>query len=294
MLVLDRKKSMDYKQEIERLIDTAITEDIGSSEDITTAALIPRASITSGKFVLKEKAVLAGLPFLETVFKKIDPQIEVKLLVPEGSWQRAGSILAKVSGPARGILTGERIALNLIQHASGVATATAAYVERVKGLKCDMLDTRKTLPGLRALEKYAVEKGGGVNHRYGLHHRFIIKHNHLALFIGNTAHPIREAVEMVKAYRPEVPTEIEISAYEQLSEALGTDIDAVMLDHMPPDEIRRCVRKVRKTNKKVFLELATITLQTVRMYAETGVDGIATSALTYFAQPTDIRMRLMI
>jgi len=284
---------MEFEQEIERLIDTALAEDLSGSGDITTRALIQESTFSSGKFVLKEKAVVAGLPFIAKIFHKVDSKVEVELRVDEGDYVKAGTVVAKVSGPVRSLLAAERTVLNFIQHASGTATAIASYTYKVRGLKCDILDTRKTLPGLRALEQYAVRVGGGVNHRLGLNHRFIIKRNHLAFFAFESSHPIPDAVKAVRTYLPEVPVEVEVCDFRELEQALKTDCDSIMLDNMSPDEAARAVRVVRKTGKKVYLESKTMTLETVRRFAETGVDGIATSA-AFFSTPTDIRLRLMI
>lgn len=290
---LEDKQTMNLVQEIKELIDRSVAEDLGKG-DITTLSCIPKETATSGKIILKQSGVLAGLPFLEKIFKTIDPSVEVTLLVEEGSKQKAGTVIAKVSGPARGIISGERIALNFIQHASGVATVTQSYVKRVTGLRCDILDTRKTSPGLRYIEKYAVKVGGGVNHRYGLYDRIIIKNNHLTFFAGLSTHPIIDAYEKVSRYKPEIAIEIEVTDMDQLEQALQTDCESIMLDHMTPANIRQCVRRIRLSNKKVYLESAgAITLETIRTYAETGIDGIAISALTHSVQALDIGMRLM-
>ncbi|MCB1149130.1 MAG: carboxylating nicotinate-nucleotide diphosphorylase [Chlamydiia bacterium] len=285
---------MDFDQAIKRLIDTALQEDLGASGDITTLALLNESTVISGKLILREKGVLAGLPYLEYLFKKIDPKITVELRVDEGSYQTAGTVLAKITGPARAIIAGERTALNFLQHASGVATIYAQYVRKVRGLKCEILDTRKTLPGLRALEQYAIRVGGGVNHRLGLNHRFLIKRNHLAFFAMESSRPIQDAVKRVRAYLPEIPVEVEVGDFEQLKEALLTDCESLMLYNMSQEEISRALKMIRKTNKKAYFEgRSSVTLETIRMFAETGIDGIATSA-SYFAKPTDIRLRIMI
>lgn len=283
---------MYLQKEIERLIDISIEEDIRSG-DITSEVLVPKEAMTSGHIVLKQAGVLAALPFLQILFRKIDPSIEVKLYVEEGSYQKAGTILGKVSGPARGILSGERIALNLVQHASGVATCTAEYVRKLKGLHCGVLDTRKTLPGLRALEKYAVTVGGGTNHRFALDDRFIIKTNHLYFFKGISKCPIKEAIEKVHKHQPNLPIEVEITRFDQLSEALHPAVSGIMLSRMVPMEIQRCVKRVRQTDKKIYIEsLGTITLDTIRAYAETGVDGISIGYVTHSVPALDIVMRL--
>jgi len=284
---------MHLEKEIEGLIDIAIEEDIRSG-DITSTACIPKQAVTSARLFMKQAGVVAGLPFLTILFHKIDPEIEIFLVIEEGSFQKAGTVIGKISGPARGILSGERIALNLLQHASGVATQTRAYVKKIVGIDCAILDTRKTLPGLRALEKYAVRVGGGVNHRFSLDGRFVIKPNHCCFLAGNFAHPLQEAIKRAKEYRPDLPIEIEIDSIEYLQEALNTDACAIMLSRMPPQSVQRCVKEIRKTNKKVYLEsLGTITLDTIRAYAETGIDGISVDAITQ-AEALDIGMRLTI
>ena len=282
---------MYLQKEIERLIDVSIEEDLRTG-DITSNILVPQEAITSGIIVLKQAGVLAALPFLQILFQKIDPAIQVKLFVEEGSYQKAGTIVGKVTGPARGILSGERIALNLIQHASGVATTTSEYVRKLKGLHCGILDTRKTLPGLRALEKYAVSVGGGSNHRFSLDDRFIIKTNHLYFLKGTSKYPIRDAIEKVKKHSSDLPIEVEITRYEQLEQALHPYVKGIMLSRMMPLEIKRCVNRIRQTDKKVYIEsLGTITLDTVRAYAETGVDGISIGSVTHSVLALDIVMR---
>lgn len=283
---------MDLHKEIDKLIDIALGEDVRSG-DITSRACIPESATTSGRFFLRQAGVIAGLPFLETVFHKVDPKVKITILVEEGSYQRSGTHIAKISGPAQSIFTGERVALNLIQHASGVATVTGAFVRKLRGIDCAILDTRKTLPGLRALEKYAVQAAGGVNHRYGLDDRFIIKGNHLVFLAGNHDKPIQEAVRRVRKENPNIPVEIEIKHMEQLEEALATDAEAIMLNTMMPDVICRAVKRIRQTDKKVFVEsMGSITIDTVRAYADTSVDGIAIGSLTHSAECLDIRMRL--
>jgi len=281
-----------FDSAIEALIDNALAEDLGSG-DITSEACIPADATIGGKFVLKQSACVAGLIYLESVFKRVDPSIEVTLLVDEGSQHRAGTTLALVSGPARSILSGERVALNLIQHSCGVATVTASYLRRVAAYGVDVLDTRKTLPGLRALEKYAVLMGGGTNHRKGLDDRFIIKNNHLRFISRKKRNYVVEAIERAKAYRPEIIIEVEVENMEQLEEALKTDVSVIMLDNMTPQEAQRAVKRIRQSSKKIYIESSGgITLDTIRSYAETGVDGISVGALTHSVPAIDISLRL--
>lgn len=287
---------MNLQEEIEQLVERAIHEDVRDG-DFTTQACIPESSVTTARIILKQAGVVAGLPFLEVIFKKIDPSIHVALLVEEGSFQKAGTPLALVSGPARAILTGERVALNLIQHASGVATITKSYVKKVSNPNCAIMDTRKTLPGLRALEKYAVRMGGGKNHRYSLSDRIIIKTSHLSFVESNQTKPIKYAFERAKSLYPNLEIEIEIKKYEHLSEALETDAVAIMLRDMAPEEAKKCVEKIRNSPKKmdtkVYIECSgAITLDTVNAYAKTGLNGISLGTLTHSVPALDIVMRL--
>jgi nicotinate-nucleotide pyrophosphorylase (carboxylating) len=282
---------MDLDKDIERLIDSAISEDIGQG-DITSQACIPESAKTIVKVVLKQAGILAGLPYLSLLFKKIDPRIEVKLHVKEGSSQKAGALIATIEGPARGILAGERSALNLIQHASGVATITAAYVKKVAGYGCAIIDTRKTLPGLRTLEKYAVRIGGGKNHRFNLEDCFIIKLNLYPFLSKESKNPILDAVQNAHQYRPGIPVEIEIDDPNMLNQALATDAGVIILCNMTPDEVATSVKKIRKTNKKIYIQSTTITLDTIRSYAELGVDAISIGALTHSVPDLDIGMKM--
>jgi nicotinate-nucleotide pyrophosphorylase (carboxylating) len=285
--------TMDLEKEIEKLIDKAIEEDMRKG-DLTTEACIPSDTLATARFVLKQAGVVAGLPFLKVLFNKLDPKIEVTPLVIEGSYQKAGTLICTITGPVRGILSGERVALNFIQHASGVATITAAYVKRVSGFDCAILDTRKTLPGLRALEKYAVRMGGGVNHRFGLDDRFIIKINHLSFVKNHSKKPIVQAVQNIRAKNQDLPIEIEIEDLNDLDEALSTEAVALMLVNMSPDEVKKSANKIKRANKKAYVESGgTITLDTIRAYAETGVNGISVGALTHSVQALEITMRLL-
>lgn len=283
---------MEVAEDVLNLIDAAITEDIGSG-DATTLSCIPEDARISGKLILKQAGVVAGLPFVEQIFSKIDPSVQIKIFVEEGSFLKAGTILAEIEGPARSILSGERIMLNLIQHASGVATVTRAYVKKVAGHRCAILDTRKTLPGLRALEKYGVRVGGGENHRFGLFDRIVIKLKHLFFVASYTKTPILDAVANAKIAYPHLPVEIEIDKAQNIDQVLKTEADAIILINMSPDDIRKCVIKIKKaSNKQVYVESAgTITLDTIRAFAETGVDGISISAITHSIEDLDIRFR---
>lgn len=281
---------------IDKLLARAIEEDLGHG-DLTTKLCVSAQTMTSGKLFLKQKGVVAGMRFVQRLFQKMDPRTTFTPLVEEGILLNAGTIIAHISGPAQILLSGERVALNLLRHTSGVATTTAAYVQKVKGLPCSILDTRKTLPGLRALEKYAVEVGGGVVHRRGLDDRCIIKNSHLAFIALESKNPISEAVRRIRAHNSSVPLEIELVDLKQLDEILSLDFQTIIVNNLHPDDTARCVRKIRKSNKKtlIYFESSTaISLETIRIYAETGVDGIAVSALTYSVQGLEIGMKLLI
>jgi len=264
-------------EQIEALVDHALAEDIRSG-DITSQACIGENETISGRLLLRQGGRIAGLPFLELAFKRVDPNIDVRFFVEEGADLEAGACLGTVAGPARGIFSAERVALNILQHASGIATTTALYVERVEDFPCDILDTRKTLPGLRCLEKYAVRMGGGTNHRYGLDDRFIIKNNHLSFLARETRHPILEAVRRARAFRKKVLVEVEVESLAMVQEAIGARADIIMLDHMPVPMVRKAVALI---DGKAYVEAAGgITLDTILAYAEAGVNGISFAALT--------------
>lgn len=283
---------MDLEKEIDHLIERAIAEDIRSG-DITTIACLSDSRQTTGAFLLKQSATISGLPLLPRLFHALDPRLEVSLAVEEGSAQKAGTILAKISGSVRSILAGERIALNLLQHSCGVSTVTAEFVKKLVGLKCDILDTRKTLPGLRALEKYAVAVGGGKNHRNGLDDCFLIKSSHLAFLGSSDRHPIAEAIERIKASDSKLPIEIQIDNPLHLEEALKYDIRAIILRGMSLAEVEQCQQLIRNTNKRIYIAFAgNVTLDSVRMLAESGVNGISVAALTHSVPGIDIGMRL--
>ncbi len=283
---------MDLEKEIEQLIDRSLAEDIRSG-DITSLACLSDCRYTTGMMFLKQSGIVAGLPLLALLFCKLNPQSEVTLMVPEGSFQKAGTQIAKVSGSAPAILSGERIALNLLQHACGVATITQAYVKKISGIKCDILDSRRTIPGLRALQKYAVAVGGGKNHRNGLDDCFVIKSTHLAFLPGSEHGSITQAIDRVKNYSPETPIEVQIDDIKDIEEAVKHDIRAIIFRNMSTEELSESVSLIRKTNKKIYLAFSgDVVLETVRDFAETGVNGICVSALTHSVQDIDIRMSL--
>lgn len=280
------------EDQLELLLETCINEDLGNG-DPTTQACIPEDSRCTGQIIIKQAGVIAGLPYFKRIFEKIDPQVVVTFFVPEGSYQKSGVVLGKIEGPTRSIISGERTALNLLQHASGIASHTAEYVRRIDGYDCAILDTRGTLPGMRHLEKYAIGVGGGVVRRNDLGERLIIKINHLRFLGSERKRPIREAFEKVQKAHPDLPIDIEIDDIAQLAEAMSTDAHAIVLRGMFPHDVEHCVRTIHPTNKRVFVDCgSTITLDTIRSYADTGVDGIAIGTLSHASQSLDIVIRL--
>ncbi len=270
------------------IIDVAITEDIRSG-DITSEACITTEAIIEGTFVLKQRACIAGLPFIKLLFQRVDPKIEVQLFVNDGTEHKAGTILGKVKGPAQGIFSAERSALNLLQHASGIATITRAFVNKIEGCKCDILDTRKTLPGLRYLEKYSVRMGGGTNHRYALDDRFIITNHHLSFLGKKATTPIIEAVKRCRKYRNNLKVEVEVEALQQVEDALDAQADIIRLENMTVPKAKHAVKMI---DGRAYVELGgEISLSTIRAYAEIGIDGISISSLTDSVQAIDLRLR---
>lgn len=280
-----------FTSDIEALLRRAIEEDVRTG-DITSELCIPKGTISSAHFVFKQAGVVAALPFIQTLFAMIDENVSFTQLVQDGTYVTAGTLIAKVSGPVVSLLTGERIALNLLQHSSGVATMTFRYLDKIRGCRCSIMDTRKTLPGLRALEKYSVLVAGGENHRMGLDDRYTIKSNHIYFLSRKTTSPIEDAVKTAKEKDPKQLVEVEISRYPQLAHVLDTEADIIMLSRMMPSVIARCVKKAEGSHKKLYVEsLGTITLETVRSYAETGVHGISIGSITHSVPASEIVMR---
>jgi nicotinate-nucleotide pyrophosphorylase (carboxylating) len=269
--------------ELEAVIRTALNEDVGPG-DITTEALAEEHHESAAVFIAKQPGVIAGLPVAERVFRLLDADVRFERLVEEGDEVAAYTAVARVTGRTRALLTGERVALNFMQRMSGIATETRQVVRQVEGLDCVILDTRKTTPGLRLLEKYAVRVGGGTNHRYGLSHGVMIKDNHVAL-AGSLEAAVRRVRERVGHM---VQVEVECDTLEQVKEALKLDVDAILLDNMEPAELREAVRLI---DGRVWTEASGgITPDNVREVAETGVNGISLGWLTHSAKALDISL----
>ena len=272
------------------LIDFALTEDLSDDGDVTSRATIPDGLKGRAAFVARSPGVLAGLEAAERVCRRVDHHLEFAALRQDGYRLGANETFATVEGPMRSILMAERTALNFLQRLSGVASLTRQYVEAVAGLPVQILDTRKTTPGWRLMEKYAVRMGGGTNHRIGLFDMVLIKDNHLAALPPKET-AIRRAVEAARSEFPTLPVEVEVDSLDQLDQALEVRPDIVLLDNMPPALMREAVRRRNAVAPGVKLEASGgVNLQTVRAIAETGVDRISVGALTHSAQALDIAL----
>ena len=264
----------------EPLIDLAIAEDIGTG-DVTSESLIASTTVLSGRFVAKQRGIVAGLPLVRRVFEKLDSSIRFDARVDDGSPVEAGELIATATGPGRSLLAAERIALNFLQRASGIATATKAYVDAVATTDVQILDTRKTLPGFRRLDKYAVWVGGGTNHRIGLFDMVLVKDNHV-----DAAASLKDAVEAARHANPDLPLEVEV---RDLDLTLETYPDRVLLDNMDIATLREAVHRV---NGRVFLEASGgVSLANVAAIAATGIDAVSVGALTHSATAFDVSMK---
>jgi nicotinate-nucleotide pyrophosphorylase (carboxylating) len=251
---------------------------------VTTEATVAEEGVGSAELVLREPGVVCGLAIAEAVFRALDPELRFEALVDEGAVVEAGTPVARVSGSERAILTGERTALNFLARLSGIATLTRRYVDAVAGTGAAILDTRKTTPGLRPLEKHAVACGGGRNHRLGLDDGVLVKDNHL-----RAAGSVAAAVARVRAATP-LPVEVECDTLDQVGEALDEGVEAILLDNMSLDDLRAAVALVRG---RARLEASGgVTLENVRAIAETGVDEISVGALTHSARSLDVSLEL--
>ncbi len=262
-----------------------LAEDVGPG-DVTTEAIVPAEARAEAVWVAKSDGVVAGLDEALEVFRALDPELEWQPQTGEGAWVEAGTELVRFSGRARAVLTGERTALNLAQRMSGIATAARACVQAVEGTGVRILDTRKTVPGLRDLDKKAVAIGGGGNHRIGLYDLAMIKDNHIAAAGG-----IAAAVAAVRAHAPGIAVEVEVTCFEELDQALAAGVEWIMLDNMPPARMAEAVRRVAG---RARLEASgNVRLENIRAVAESGVDCISLGALTHSVSAFDISQRLL-
>ena len=272
---------------ISQLVTLALDEDLNhqsAEQGDITAQLIPQAEQANAKVITREDCIFCGKDLIIEVFKQVDPSVVVDICVNDGDFVSANSTLFTASGSARAILTAERTALNFVQTLSGTATTTAHYVKELSGTSTQLLDTRKTIPGLRALQKYAVKCGGGANHRIGLFDAFLIKENHIAACGG-----IEKAVAQAKLNHPSKPVEVEVESLQELKQAIDAGADIIMLDNFSVEQIKQAVVL---TNKRAKLEVSgNMTLATLKTYSQAGVDFISSGALTKNLQSIDLSMR---
>jgi nicotinate-nucleotide pyrophosphorylase (carboxylating) len=269
---------------IEPIVRHALEEDLGRAGDITSELTIAADSHSSAKLVARKGGTIAGLIAAECAFRLVDPELKFETRVPDGTTVQAGTVLATIDGHSRAILTGERVALNFTGHLSGVATATRALVDAVADSKARIVCTRKTTPGLRVLEKYAVRCGGGFNHRFGLDDAVLIKDNHLVAAGG-----IKSALARVRAGLGHMAKiELEVDSLAQLEEALGLGVDTILLDNMRPEDMKRAVALAQ--GRATLEASGNITLSTVRAVAGTGVDYISSGAITHSAPNLDVAL----
>ena len=270
------------------LISLALKEDIGKA-DITTEAILKGVSDRTVKATLiaKEDLILAGLELFEMTFKKIDPEVKIITDIGDEDFCKKGSVILYLEGKFSSILKGERVALNILQHLSGIATNTYKVVEELKGTKIKILDTRKTIPLWRKWEKYAVRVGGGYNHRMGLYDMFLIKENHIAV-----AGSISKAVMLAKNYDPNVKIEVEVRNFNEVKEAVDTEADIIMLDNMDDSEIKNCVKYIRKNSDKNIEVSGNITLERIKRLRDIDIDFISMGALTHSVKAADISLIL--
>ncbi|MEJ2009930.1 MAG: carboxylating nicotinate-nucleotide diphosphorylase, partial [Acidobacteriota bacterium] len=268
-------------RDVRRIIASALAEDLGSG-DVTTSLTVPEGTKAQGTFFAKQRLVVAGLPIAMEVFRALEPDYRWDAIISDGATVDAGEPLAHVEGKAATLLSGERVALNFLQRLSGIATLTREFKDQLAGLKAELLDTRKTTPGLRILEKYAVRMGSGMNHRMRLDDGILIKNNHIAMAGG-----VRAAVEKALKQRPSgMLVEVEVRSRQELDDAIAAGADIALLDNMTPAEVAECVRS---TQGRVLLEVSGgVNLENIRDYAETGVDRISVGALTHSAPAADI------
>lgn len=274
-----------FLQAIETIINEGFIEDIGSG-DLTSDLLIAPETKTTAVLIAKANGVIAGLPVVEAVFKRLDKDVKFSIEKNDGQTVQTGELIASISGSYRALLTGERLALNFLQRMSGIATETARYVKAVEGYKTEILDTRKTAPGLRLLDKYAVKTGGGTNHRMGLYDMVMIKDNHISVAGGIT--------KAIEAIRPKIEAgiqiEVETTTLDEVKEALAARADIIMLDNMDTASMKKAVELIAG---RVKVEASgNMTLERVKEVAATGVDYISIGALTHSVKALDISQKI--
>jgi nicotinate-nucleotide pyrophosphorylase (carboxylating) len=278
-------RAANIPADLDRQVERALDEDIGTGD--LTAALIPAGTRGRAAVITREPAILCGTPYVNAVFGHIDPAVTVDWKAAEGAAVEAGQALFEVEGPARALLSGERTALNFLQLLTGTATAAHAYVRRLEGTGCRLLDTRKTIPGLRSAQKYAVRVGGGQNHRIGLFDGILIKENHIM-----AAGSIAQAVAAAHAGGTRVPVEVEVESLDELRQAITAEADIALLDDFSLHDLAQGVALNRAASRPLKLEASGgVTLDTIRKIAETGVDFISVGAITKHVRAIDLSMR---
>lgn len=276
-----------YQNDIVESVRFTLAEDIGSGD--ITAQLIPETAMAKGRVITRERAIIAGVAWVNEVFRQVDAEVSINWLVAEGEWVEPNQTLFELQGRARSLLTGERNALNYLQTLSGTATRCRQYADKVAHTSVKLLDTRKTIPGLRVAQKYAVTVGGCYNHRIGLYDAFLIKENHIMACGG-----IDQAIAEAHKIAPGKPVEVEVETLEQLQQAAAAGADIVMLDNFSPAAMKDAVAYIRPLFPQLQLEASgNINDQTLIPYAETGVDFISIGALTKDCQSIDLSMRLI-
>lgn len=272
-------------EDVRRAVRAALAEDLGTG-DVTTLATVPENAHAQAVMRAREPLVVAGLAFAEEAFRALAAELRVAPAVADGARVGPGGTLLTVTGPARALLGAERVALNFVQRLSGVATATAAYVDAIADTGAQLLDTRKTTPGWRAFEKYAVACGGGRNHRFGLFDLVLIKDNHLAALRDAAPNAVAAAVQRARARFPQLKVEVEADTLEQVQQAVAAGADIILLDNMPPALLREAVALVG--GRAQTEASGGVTLETIRAIAGTGVDFISVGAITHSARAVDI------
>lgn len=268
--------------EILSSVERALAEDIGRG-DVTTEGIVPEGAMLEGRIISKEDGIVAGLAVAQAAFQMLDKEVEFELFAVDGDKVAAGQTLARIKGPARAILTGERTALNFLGRMSGIATRTRQFVDEVAGTRATILDTRKTAPNLRACDKLAVRLGGAANHRLGLYDMILIKDNHID-FAGS----ITEAVTRARKHNQSLQIEVEARSLSDVSEALEAKVDWIMLDNMPSEEMRQAV--MLNQGRAKLEASGNVTFENVRQIAETGVDYISVGALTHSVRALDVSL----
>ncbi|MCU6710788.1 carboxylating nicotinate-nucleotide diphosphorylase [Paenibacillus sp. J5C_2022] len=287
-MMLDWKADGYSQQQLRKQIKSWLEEDIGSG-DVTAETTIPASARSTAIIHMKDNGLAAGIPVARLVFQAVDPTLVFNAHVADGDKVSYGTVLAEVEGSTRSLLMGERLALNLLQRLSGIATKTSAYVDALQGVPARLVDTRKTTPGLRMLEKYAVRVGGGYNHRFGLYDAVMIKDNHI-----KGAGGISAAVEAAREGIPHtMKIEVETESLSQVEEALASGADIIMLDNMTPELMKRAVTYIKERAPHIMTEASGgVTLETIHAIASTGVDVISVGGLTYSVPALDISLDL--